>query len=125
MGLVGDAPPSSTKTLARQRFPPPGHPQSAAAETKERILSNAHELFSQLSVRDAGVNELIGLSGLPSQPFTGMFPRRTTSSWQSWPFATRSESPKSSPRPGLPLAQLLGLSRIRLYTAVASRGYGR
>jgi AcrR family transcriptional regulator len=50
-----------------------GHP---SADTVQRILTTAYELFSRRSIRDVGVNELIETSGVAKSTFYRHFPSK-------------------------------------------------
>jgi AcrR family transcriptional regulator len=50
-----------------------GHPP---ADTVQRILTTAYELFSRRSIRDVGVNELIETSGVAKSTFYRHFPSK-------------------------------------------------
>ncbi|MBT2547070.1 TetR/AcrR family transcriptional regulator [Arthrobacter sp. ISL-65] len=54
----------------------PGQPSPSPVETTERILRTAYELFSQRSIRDVGVNELIDTSGVAKSTFYRHFPSK-------------------------------------------------
>ncbi|WP_082487417.1 TetR/AcrR family transcriptional regulator [Leifsonia sp. Root112D2] len=48
----------------------------ARSDARERILSAAYDLFSQRGVRDVGVDELIGRSGVANATFYRHFPSK-------------------------------------------------
>jgi AcrR family transcriptional regulator len=54
----------------------PDPPSHSPADTRERILSTAYELFSRRSVRDVGINELIETSGVAKSTFYRHFPAK-------------------------------------------------
>ncbi|UKA53944.1 TetR/AcrR family transcriptional regulator [Arthrobacter sp. FW305-BF8] len=67
---------SWTGADARHGFADPSQHSSAGADTRERILSTAYELFSRRSIRDVGVNELIESSEVAKSTFYRHFPSK-------------------------------------------------
>src|SRR6478752_427266 len=60
-------------------LPPAGNTAAVAlhpADSRERILAVAYELFSRRGVRDVGVNELIERSGVAKATFYRHFPSK-------------------------------------------------
>lgn len=70
--------PAASSSCASTRPSPPSPPSPLCGhlDPEERILAVAYDLFSRRGIRDVGVNELIGRSGVAKATFYRHFPSK-------------------------------------------------